>query len=106
MKKILFTGVLILAFTIVTLIQPISAKADPAGAAAAIAGGIILTGLLAATCWPYYAHPPAPGPHRWGPPPPYGPPAWIPPPPPRVHHWVHPAPPRVHQGAPWAPPQR
>ena len=86
MRKILFTSVLIMAFLMFPFIDPGPAEANPAGIAAAIAGGIILNAVLAAAWHPY---PPPPGPCLWGPPPPPGPRPWGPP------SW-----------APGAPPQR
>ena len=100
MRKILFTSVLIMAFLMFPFIDPGPAEANPAGIAAAIAGGIILNAVLAAAWHPY---PPPPGPCLWGPPPP-GPRPWGPPPPgPRP--WG-PPPPGPPPWAPGAPPQR
>ena len=79
MKKIFFTSILILAFLMFPFMHPGPAEANPPGIAAAIAGSIILTAILAAAWHPY---PPPPGPCLWGPPPPgphpWGPPPWAP----------------------------
>ena len=110
MRKTLFIGVLILAFLMFTFIQPSPAKADPAGVAAAIAGGIIFTAAIAAACYPYYAYPP-PGPApwvAWGPPPPgprpWGPQPWGPQPPGPQSWGPQPWGPQPWGPQPWGPP--
>ena len=101
MKKMSFIFILIIAFLMFTFMHPVPAKATPAGVAAAIAGGIILTAVLAVAWHPY---PPPPGPCLWGPPPPHRTHPWGPPPP-GPRQWG-PPPPGPQPWAPGTPPQR
>lgn len=109
MKKMFFICILMIAFLMFTFMHPGPVKANPAGVAAAIAGGIILTAAVASAYSHSYTYRRAPGPPPrvyWRPLPPR-PTSWKPSPP-RPRRWTT-CPPRSrswrsHPYAPWAPP--